>query len=169
MRYWLTTHYPPLEDGSERFPLRVWLQDGKESVGASMREGDRVLIYEGKTGPSRYVVTPAGRKKKIQSAVGHQGIIKIAEVKERLRQDATFPVFEYGDGKKRWWCWHAHLTLLRNDGYVPLSDVNRVLDYSPNCVLFGFGTKSSGLKEITTSQYAEFERLFSANATNRNR
>lgn len=162
MRYWLTTHYPKLVDGSEQYPLRVWLQDGKESVGATLRKGDRVLIYEGKTGPSRFVTGPSGLKRKVASAVGRQGIIAIAEATGSFSKDSSFEVFEYGDGVKRWWCWHAPLTLLRGNGYVPLSEVNRVFGYSPNCVLRGFGTKSSGLKEITASQFAELERLFLA-------
>ena len=48
----------------------------------------------------------------------------------------------------------------RNDGFVPLSEVNRVLGFREGCVLRGFGTDHSGLKEITASQFAEFEQLF---------
>lgn len=160
MRYWLTTHYPQLEDSSERYPLRVWLQDGKESVGAPLRKGDKVLIYEGKTGPSRFVVDELGRERKVASAIGKQGIIAIAEATDSFHKDSNFEVFEYGDGVKRWWCWHAPLILRRGDGFVPLSEVNRVLGYKPNCVLRGFGTKSSGLKELTFAQYSAFENLF---------
>lgn len=160
MRYWLTTHYPQLEDSSERYPLRVWLQDGKESVGATLRNGDKVLIYEGKKGPARFVTGASGVRRKVASATGRQGIICIAEAAGPFGKDPTFEVFEYGDGIKRWWCWHAPLTLLRSDGYVPLSEVNRVLDYKPGCVLRGFGSKSSGLKEISQAQFEAFEKLF---------
>ncbi len=163
MRYWLTVHWPRLEDASVQYPLRVWLQDGKESVGAELAAGDHVLVYETKYGPARRLASASGIKREVSSAIGRQGIVAVAKATGPFAQDKSFEKFEYGDGSQRWWCWHAPLTLLER-GDVPLVQVNRVLGYSPKYVFRGFGAHHSGLKQITREQYSSLETLFLSNA-----
>ena len=78
MRYWLTIHYPKVEDGSDHYPLRVWLQDGTEAAGAKLATGDLVLVYETKGGPARWVRSANGVMRKVPVKSGRQGIISIA-------------------------------------------------------------------------------------------
>ncbi len=160
MKYWLTVHWPQLQDRSVRYPLRVWLQDGTQSAGNGLDAGDRVLIYETKFGPTRLLPGVGGIKREAPSLVGRQGIIIIAEAIGPLTQDLSFEKIEYADGSQRWWCWHAPLRALAEDGFVPRTEVNRVLGYSPNYLFRGFGTFNSGLKELTALEYSALVEVY---------
>ena len=52
MNYWMTTHWPPdeSEDLETFIPQGIWLPNGREQAGADIEIGDRVLIYQSKTG-----------------------------------------------------------------------------------------------------------------------
>lgn len=164
MKYWLTTHYPQLEDSSLRYPLRVWLQDGKESVGAKLSSDDYVLIYEFKGGRARWITAENGGRRKVPLLPGREGIIAIAKATGPIVQDRLFEKFEYSDGTTRWWCWHSPLTLLEENGYISKPDVNQVLDHGLKNRLRSCGRLSSGLKELTEKQYVTLVNLFRANA-----
>ena len=160
MKYWLTTHWPPIPQDKVQYPLRVWIEDGKESVGRSLATGDRVLVYETKYGPPRRVTGVSGSARKVASIPGRQGIVSATIATGALAKDASFEKFIYDDGSQRWWCWHAPLQATLTKGLVPRMEVNRVLGYKPGYVFRGFGARGSGLKEITKTQYSELVELY---------
>jgi hypothetical protein len=131
------------------YPLRVWIEDGKEAAGRGLAQGDYVLVYQTKFGPARRLADKTGTKHKSPLVQGKQGIITIAQASGPLAKDPTFEKFEYANGSQRWWCWHAPLTPVHTNGYVSRSEVNEVLGYAPAYRFRGFGTLSSGLKEIS--------------------
>lgn len=160
MRYWLTVHWPKLPPHIERYPLRVWIQDGKESAGEKLSVGDRVLVYETKYGPTRRLTGTDGTTREVASPIGKHGIVAVAEATSALVKNHSFEKFKYAEGSERWWCWHASLIPLHEYGYVPRTEVNRVLGYGPKYQFRGFGAQHSGLKEIAKEEYEALLEIF---------
>ena len=52
MGYWLTAHWPPLQEWAKP-PLGVYLADGRQEAGQDLRPGDLVFVYQAKTGKPR--------------------------------------------------------------------------------------------------------------------
>lgn len=159
MNYWITTHWPPTEDEEDSEPAGVWLPDKREQAGYDLEIGDKVLIYQSLTGrmQSRNI---KGKIHKIKSKRGKQGIIAIVEVVSNLTTSSDPGPIQYVDGSEIWWHWHAETKPISTNGYVPLSEVNRVLEYSQRYNLRGFGDYKSGLKKITEEQFHELVNLF---------
>ena len=159
MRYWLTVHWPPYQDERYRFPLRVWLKSNNEWAGRDLRSGDRVLVYQTRSGPAIIHSDVDGRRQRIPCQWGHSGIIAVAEADGPIEHDPQWPVWEYEDGLKRCWACYASLTLVSSNGFVPRDQVNRILGYEPRYKMFGFGA-GAGLKEISNGQYEELVAAF---------
>ena len=159
MRYWLTTHWPPRATGRQ-YITHVYVQGGLEAAGRALAPGDKVLIYESKTGP---IITKQGASaQEIRHVTGRCGIVAVAEATTPLLELAGSQPTTYEDGTVRDWRWRAETPWRDEAGFVPLSVVNRVMGYKAGCRLRGFGTLHSGLKELTAAQYAalldEFKR-----------
>ncbi|MBU0492180.1 MAG: hypothetical protein KKA73_30515 [Chloroflexi bacterium] len=160
MRYWLTTKWAPLENKPGEKPSDIWIADGREAAGSAIREGDLVLIYQTKSGPTELHRNPDGVKCPVRRIGGKEGIIAIARVKGCLWEETGKKETEYDDRTKRRWCWHAPTKEITSDGFVPRVQVNRVLGYKPTWSLRGFGRLHSGLKEITKEEYDALVKIF---------
>lgn len=75
--------------------------------------------------------------------------------------EVTNPPIEYPDseeerytnGDTKWWRWYAATRLVNKAGFISRGAVNKLLGYKPNYVMKGFGTRKSGLKEITEAEH----------------
>ncbi|NQT74275.1 MAG: DUF91 domain-containing protein [Chloroflexi bacterium] len=161
MHYWMTTHWPPTEDVDldDFEPEGIYLPDGREQAGNDIKIGDIVLIYQSRTGRAEKAYIK-GEKVTIHCAEGRQGIIAIAEVVGNLKEIPGSEISTYVDGSNIWWRWHADTVLVSTNGFVPLSEVNRVLGYSSNNLLKGFGDYHSGLKKLEEDEFWELVRIF---------
>ncbi len=108
MNYWMTTHWPPNqdEDLSNYVPTGVWLPDGREKAGADIEIGDRVLIYQSKTGRPE-IVNRKGQKVTFRPVQGKEGIIAITEVSSGLEAKGDQKPSKYTYGPDIWWRWNA--------------------------------------------------------------
>jgi len=167
MNYWLTTHWPPVLDSTDKTPSGIYVQNGKEKAGEDLLPGDKVLIYQSLKGRDIIRRTADGIKKRVKSRLGRKGIVVIAEATEKLTDDPESIKTEYWGGETRWWRWYAETRVISENGFVPLKDVNRVLGYKENNVLHGFGDRKSGLKKITEAEYNEFIDIFKKNIPSR--
>ena len=63
MQYWLTVHHPP-EVGAEGTPNEsgVWVPKRHAHRFNDLKQGDRVLIYQTLSGPSRWLEFPDGSR-----------------------------------------------------------------------------------------------------------
>jgi hypothetical protein len=115
--------------------------------------GDRVLFYE-----SKYHRPMASRKKYPQGA---EGLVVAGTVSAPAQtRPPELAIADYADGTRVSWAWGVPTRELDRNGYVPRPEVCRVLDYSPNYNLRGFGLRRSGVMELTEEQYNELVRLF---------
>jgi len=167
-RYWLTSHWPPLK--GKRLVAGVWIKDGKQAAGADLRPGDKLLIYETKTGPSELIRHQDGSTTRLPRERGDGRIIMIAEVDEKLHVDQTSKPKEYVGRKPIWWLWFASATPISTSGFVPREEVNRVLTkksgrkYNLNYNFRGFGELNSGLKELDKEEFQLLVQNFRSNA-----
>ena len=150
-RYWLTTHWPPLEGEEQYFGACVC--EGRQGVGVRMRDKDKVLIYESRTGPDVLQPKPDGSHKWVKREIGREGIVAIAEITGEWQYDHSEPVRHYRGGMKRRWCWGAGGRKLTASGFVPRARVARIMGYKVAYNFRGFGTLHSGLVEIDPETY----------------
>jgi hypothetical protein len=154
MNYWMTTHWPPKESEQDEVAGGVWLPDGRESAGQDLTAGDRVVIYQTRSGPVELRRTPEGKEKKIRCVNGAEGIIAITKVKGPLLANGRpDPTTYLGRQKAIWWRWFAPVEILTRTGFVPRAEVNNALGYKPGWSLFGFGDRHSGLKRLSEQEY----------------
>ena len=130
MRYWLTTHWPPYED-EHSSQCHIYLKDEHGSTGQNIRPGDQVLIFETQSGK-------AHRNAHARRKRGQRGIVAIGEVTTEL-QESGLRREDYDDGTSIHWHWHARTRSISDNGFVPWQEVNRVLGYSGNYNMRGFG------------------------------
>ena len=160
MNYWMTTHWPPLENSANQGPFGIYLKDGYEEVGREVSPGDHVLIYQSRTGRTLLRRDMNGRHYQLRSQVGRQGIVAIEEALAGFAEDPDSGYVDYADGTRIWWRWYVETRTISENGFVPLQLVNRVLGYSENCRLRGFGDRNSGLKKLSEQEYLALVDLF---------
>ncbi|MFC2021636.1 hypothetical protein ACFLTR_00250 [Chloroflexota bacterium] len=161
MNYWMTTHWPPNEkEDLENFvPSGIWLPDGREQAGADIEIGDRVLIYQSKTGRPE-IKDIKGKRVVLRPVQGKESIIAIAEVTGDLEKLRDSIPTKYTFGKDIWWRWHADTQPISMNGFVPRLKVNQILGYKQGNTLRGFGDYKSGLKKLDEDEYKELVRVF---------
>ena len=161
MNYWMTTHWPPneKEDLEDFIPRGIWLPDGRERAGADIEIGDRVLIYQSKTGRPE-IKHIKGKRVILRPVQGKEAIIAMAEVIGDLEELRDSIPTKYTFGKDIWWRWHADTRPISMNGFVPRLKVNQILGYKPGNPLRGFGDFKSGLKKLDEDEYNELVRVF---------
>jgi len=163
MNYWLTTHYPPRKEKDTNNPYAIYLPDGRHMAGVDIAIDDIVLIYESLRGKSILKHDINGNEYVSKCIIGRGGVIALAKVITPLREDVYEKPTRYVDGREIWWKWHADTKLISDNGFVSRQEINRMLGYSLNNALRGFGTKHSGLKKITDEQYQGLIKIYREN------
>jgi len=149
MKYWLTLHWPFPIDVDPATREGVWLKDELRHAANELAIGDRILVYETKSGPK--VRTSTGQIK--NRRVGQMGIVACLEA-----TSALVPVTEFPWDELLKWAWKIRTRPVAT-GFIPQRNCNRVLGYDENYQWRGFGRPhGSGLREISSDQ---FEELFS--------
>jgi hypothetical protein len=161
IRYWFTTHWPLTNEHKGEHHRNVYLQSGRQSVAQNMSPGDKVLIYESKTGPTIVEEFADGTRRRIAQGNGRSGIVTVAEIAEPLsRRPGSEGVAKYADGTEMNWAWKATTRHHVSNGFVAKPEVLRVLEYAPSYAMRGIGPMNSGLREISQSQYEDLLRMF---------
>jgi hypothetical protein len=155
---------PPLEGSPGREFDRLSLAAGREAAGLELEPGDLILFYQPKSGRAVRQSDADGRESWVPTVAGRQGLAAVAEIEGRATRDAQIGKTEYVDGTELCWCWHAPVNAFSTDGYVPLSDVNRILGFKPAYNFGGFAYRNSGLREIKAGQYWALVEIFRSNA-----
>lgn len=156
MNYWITTQWPL--DINQPREWAVWLpDDGRQEAGRELQAGDRVLVYESRSGRCKLVRQPDGSTRRIPRAVGKTGVIGIIRLTEALVEVPGAQRQDYDDGSSIRWGYRARGTPLMGGGLVPRVIVNRILDYKPGYNFHGFGDKHSGLKKLTLAEYGALD------------
>lgn len=164
MNYWITTHWPPRTDNPTREPSGVWLPEGRQQAGVELRVGDPVLIYESRSGRTELRERADGSTYEVKSVRGKEGILAITRAVEGIHRDRTIKETRYKTGRPICWCWKAATELLSSNGFVPRTELNRVLGYKPTYNLRGFGDHKSGLKRISKTDYEALLGIFKRRA-----
>ena len=161
MNFWMTTHWPPNEneDLQNFVPRGIWLPNGREQAGADIEIGDRVLIYQSKTGRPE-IKNIKGKKVVLRPIQGKEGIIAVAEVIGDLEELQDSIPAKYTSGSDIWWRWYADTQPISMNGFVPRLKVNQILGYKPDNTLRGFGDFKSGLKKLDEHKYDELVLAF---------
>jgi len=161
LNYWLTTHWPPrIDDDPNDVANGVWLPNGREQAGADLKTGDKILVYQARSGRSERRKTIDGNEIVVPCIEGREGIIAVCEAQSEIYENEDSEPSIYVDGSEIWWRWHAPLKTLSKSGFVSREIMNSILGYKPNFNLRGFGDFHSGLKKITIDQYFELLKLF---------
>jgi len=156
----MTTHWPLLTTEAGPLSLNVWLQDGKQSVGADLRPGDLVLIYQTLDGPGVRQLLASGESRLVRRGRGKGGVVAIMSITGLLARDPEAVPEEYQDGRERLWNWTASLRLLSIGGFVERSAVAKALGYLPNYSFNGFGELKSGLKCLDEAAFDTIVRHY---------
>lgn len=160
MNYWITTHWPPRAGNPKREPSGVWLPEGRQQAGVELRAGDHVLIYESRSGRTELRVRADGSTSEVRSVRGKEGIIAVVRAQESIHRNPDTTVTKYVNGTEICWSWQAATELLSSNGFVPRTEINRVLGYKPSYNLRGFGDRKSGLKRISKDEYETLVAIF---------
>ena len=164
MNFWLTTHWPPrIDDDPNDIANGVWLPEGRETAGSDLKEGDKVLVYQARSGRPEIRKKIDGTEYVVPSIEGKEGIIAVCEAQCEIYEYEGSEPTKYVDGSEIWWRWHAPLTLLSRSGFVKRERMNAVLGYKSNFNLHGFGDLHSGLKKITEDQFNNLVTIFKGN------
>lgn len=161
MNYWMTTHWPPdvSQDLDDFIPRGIHLPNGREQAGADIEVGDKVLIYQSKTGrPEKKNIK--GQEVVLRLIQGKEGIIAIAEVTDALEMLGDSVPSKYTYGKDIWWRWFADTMPISMNGYVSRLKVNQILGYKTGNTLRGFGDFKSGTKKLTEDKYYKLVEEF---------
>ncbi|MEX0719055.1 MAG: hypothetical protein WD509_02705 [Candidatus Paceibacterota bacterium] len=161
MKYWITTQWPNRKTSHVDKPHNgIWVADDKRDVIAPMSKGDIVWIYESLTGRSIVKEKANEEKQIIKHHRGRGGIVTLVEVTEEAEEDLDSETETYTDGSKLWWRWHAETKIVNSAGFVPRLMLNNILGFKDNYSLRGFGTRKSGLKEISTEEHEEILNFY---------
>jgi len=163
MNYWINIHWPPFakdkptpSSSDPPYHYRVYLPDGRQDAGQELKADDYIFIYETKYGKPR--------RDRSKYAPGRQGIIALVCARTPICEKTSEEREEYLDGSTIWWKWQAK-TDKKKLGFCPHDDVCKILGYSPNWTLHGFGDQRSGLKKLTNKKQIEaFLKYFQTNA-----
>jgi hypothetical protein len=150
MGYWLTAHWPPLQEWAKP-PLGVYLADGRQEAGQDLRPGDLVFIYQTKTGKPRKDGKPY--------RLGREALVFLVRATTRIKEFSEEEREVYKDGTTLWWKWQAK-TSLEEYGFCPRQIVCQVLGYNPNYNFRGFGKQHSGLLPLDKTQFDFLYRRF---------
>ena len=161
LNYWLTTHWPPrVDDDPNDVANGVWLPDGREQAGVDLKKGDKIFVYQSRSGRPERRKTIDGSEIVVHSIEGQEGIIAVCEAQSEIYENEDSEPSKYVDGSEIWWRWHAPLRTLSKSGFVSREIMNSILGYKPSFNLHGFGDMHSGLKQITKDQYLGLLKLF---------
>src|SRR5271157_1120612 len=164
MNFWITTHWPPRIDRNPNDVAGgIWLPEGRQAAGSDLKEKDKVLVYQARSGRSEIMRRMDGSEIVVPTIMGKEGIISICEAQSEIFEDEDSEPEKYVDGTEIWWRWHAPLTILSKSGFVPREIMNATLGYKLGYNLRGFGDLHSGLKKITEDQYNDLVRMFRGN------
>ena len=164
MKFWLTTHWPPrINEDPNNIADGIWLPEGRESAGKDLKQGDRVIVYQARSGRTEIRKRIDGTEFSLPTIEGREGVIAICEVQSEISESLGSEPSKYADGSEIWWRWYAPLVILSKSGFVPRKRMNTVLGYKPNFCLRGFGDFHSGLKEITREQFDSLKEIFKGN------
>lgn len=161
LNYWLTTHWPPrVDDDPNDIATGVWLPDGREQAGAELRKGDKIFVYQSRSGRPERGKAIDGKEIIVHSIEGREGIIAVCEAQSEIYEYEDSEPSKYVDGSKIWWRWHTPLITLSKSGFVSRESMNAILGYKSNFNLHGFGDLHSGLKKINKDQFTNLLKLF---------
>jgi hypothetical protein len=163
MRYWLTTHWPRFKDQPDSIPDGIYLADGRQSAGDDVASGDRVLIYQFKSGRSVLTIDTRGNERSRTRRRGAGGVIVVAEVTTRVEADPLSRPESYSDGTTIHWKWKAETRVLLRNGFVSKADINRIV-FSENHPIRAIGKQKSGLKELSRDEFEAIVSAFTKNA-----
>ncbi|NMC98823.1 MAG: hypothetical protein GYA62_03775 [Bacteroidales bacterium] len=164
MNYWITTHWPPrVGKDSDSIGSGVWLPDGREEAGNDLRPGDKVIIYQARSGRPEVRVLPNGDEEIIRCLRGKEGIVAICQALSNVYKRSNIKPTKYIDGTEIWWCWSADLKIISKSGFLSRENINKILGYKTSYNYRGFGDLHSGLKKITKKQFDNLVDLFIGN------
>ncbi len=165
MTNWMTIHWPAREDGlTPTIPDRVWLADGREAAGGELHAGDLVFVYQTQDGPPSLIEQADGTDRRVRRKKGRGGIVAIGEVQRALEKNEEWPIERFPDREDMWWCWQAPLRIHSSAGFVPRTEVCRILGYKENYSFKGWGKQHSGLDMITPAQAGAMRAVFRSGA-----
>ena len=157
----MTTHWPHrVYTDKNEVHEGVHIPDGRETSVSGMNKGDLVFIYESKTGRSEVETTIDGEKNIIRRHRGREGIVVLAEIVTKPYKDEDSEPTKYIDDTEIWWRFYADTKTINSHGFIPREKVNQILGYAKDYHYRGFGTKHSGVKEITQQQYRDLLKYF---------
>lgn len=161
MNFWITSHWPPRKDGDpDDVASGVWLPDGREGAGHDLKAGDKILVYQARTGRPEIRKKVDGTRITVSCIEGKEGIIAICKALSEVYADDSIEASQYVDGSEIWWRWHAPLKIISKSGFVPRKHMNQLLGYKVGYNLRGFGDLHSGLKKISEVQYNDLVTKF---------
>ena len=163
MKYWLTTHWPPLVDEKNRFSnTGAWVPDKKQAVLDEMQPGDMLFIYEAKSGRTIVKRTADGKLHQYLASQGNKGWLP----SPRLRLPRQILVGSlpdtYADGSQIWWRCKADGRVINSKGFIHRRDLARILGYSEQYPFRGFGDQNSGVKRLSLGEYEAIHSAFLA-------
>ena len=154
MRYWLTTQWP-VHEGHQK-PHGVWIRLRHQDVAIKMRRDDLVAVYESRGGPT--LIDDDGTRRHCTGgpmAVVYYGRVVKCPTGEDVEQ------LNYVERAPVDWVYYAELTVLSPPRLLfPREDLCDILGYSTRYYFRGFGTRHSGLRKITETQFAAIQRGF---------
>jgi hypothetical protein len=114
MKYWVTVQWPPLKKDKHR--PGVYLRSEKSKVAKLLKRGDRVLIYQTQSGPTKI----DDRGNRIHREKGKQGIIEVSSIKSKCKKAFTE---EYIDEETTIWQCVTTFAQRNETGFVPRTTV----------------------------------------------
>src|SRR2546423_4754660 len=107
-RCWLTTHWPP-EKRDDQPRRHLYLRSEPSEIGADVRPGDWVLIFELRTGPARVVKDSAGKlPTRVPKVRGARAIVSLGTVATEFREvDVPADRVLHAYGREYRWKWRA--------------------------------------------------------------
>src|SRR4051812_43862831 len=94
-RYWFTTHWPPLAHHSFE-PLHIYIQDQFKNVARDLAPGDRVFVYEFKSGPKQ-LMRIDGQDVWVPRLLGKEGVVCEAEIYTALHERPGYVPEDFED------------------------------------------------------------------------
>jgi len=156
----MTTHWPHrVNDDKNGVHDGVHIPNGRETSVSDMDKGDLVFIYESKTGRAEVEIIK-GEKNITRCHIGREGIVVLAEIITKPYKDEDSEPTKYIDNTEIWWRFYAKTKNINSHGFISREKVNEILGYDKDYHYRGFGTKRSGVKEITRLQYQELLKYF---------
>jgi hypothetical protein len=83
VNYWITTHWPPLEDESSA-GAAVWIPEGRQQAAKDLKSGDLIVIYETKSGRTEVSTSLDGSTEEKRRKPGREGMIGYGRVESYI-------------------------------------------------------------------------------------